>query len=110
MTGPDARGASPTELRVRPVDSADLGQVIAIDAEVTGLEKTDYWYELFHLIEATKTASLPAGERRKCRGIVAIWALRYGKGLAWDLVSAARMKLHSQRWRTRRYADEDLWR
>jgi len=36
------------ELRVRPVEAADLGQVIAIDAEVTGLEKTDYWYELFH--------------------------------------------------------------
>jgi GNAT superfamily N-acetyltransferase len=36
------------ELRVRPVEAADLGQVIAIDAEITGLEKTDYWYELFH--------------------------------------------------------------
>src|ERR1039457_7013238 len=44
----EAHGTSPTELRVRPVDAADLGQVIAIDAEVTGLEKTDYWYELFH--------------------------------------------------------------
>jgi GNAT superfamily N-acetyltransferase len=48
MTKPDADSASPAELRVRPVDAADLGQVIAIDAEVTGLEKTDYWYELFH--------------------------------------------------------------
>ena len=48
MTRVDAHGASPTELRVRPVDAADLGQVIAIDAEVTGLDKTDYWYELFH--------------------------------------------------------------
>lgn len=48
MTKPDANSADPAELRVRPVDAADLGQVIAIDAEVTGLEKTDYWYELFH--------------------------------------------------------------
>jgi GNAT superfamily N-acetyltransferase len=48
MTKPDADGASPADLRVRPVDAADLGQVIAIDAEATGLEKTDYWYELFH--------------------------------------------------------------
>ncbi len=48
MAKPDAASTSPTELRVRPVDAADLGQIIAIDAEVTGLEKTDYWYELFH--------------------------------------------------------------
>ncbi|MEK7360591.1 MAG: GNAT family N-acetyltransferase [Pseudomonadota bacterium] len=48
MAKPDARSASTQELRVRPVDAADLDQVIAIDAEVTGLEKTDYWYELFH--------------------------------------------------------------
>ena len=48
MTKPDARSAKVPELLVRPVEAADLGQVIAIDAEVTGLEKTDYWYELFH--------------------------------------------------------------
>jgi ribosomal protein S18 acetylase RimI-like enzyme len=35
-------------LRVRPVETADLDQVIAIDAEITGKEKTDYWYELFY--------------------------------------------------------------
>lgn len=33
---------------VRPVELADLDQVIAIDSEVTGLRKTDYWYELYH--------------------------------------------------------------
>lgn len=33
---------------MRPVEAADLAQVIALDAEVTGIEKTDYWYELFH--------------------------------------------------------------
>jgi hypothetical protein len=38
----------PTELPVRPVDVADTGQVIAIDAEITGLENTNYGYELFH--------------------------------------------------------------
>jgi ribosomal protein S18 acetylase RimI-like enzyme len=43
-----ARTAGAGELRVRAVEAADLGQVIAIDAEITGLEKTDYWYELFH--------------------------------------------------------------
>jgi ribosomal protein S18 acetylase RimI-like enzyme len=34
--------------RVRPVEAADLAQVIALDAEVTGIEKADYWYEVFH--------------------------------------------------------------
>jgi ribosomal protein S18 acetylase RimI-like enzyme len=41
-------GRSLAELRVRPVDAADLDQVIAIDAASTGKEKTDYWYELFY--------------------------------------------------------------
>jgi ribosomal protein S18 acetylase RimI-like enzyme len=36
------------EIRVRPVAAADLAAVIALDAAVTGLEKTDYWYEIFH--------------------------------------------------------------
>jgi hypothetical protein len=44
----DDQGKPPEDLRVRPVEAADLGQVIAIDTEVTGLDKTDYWYELFH--------------------------------------------------------------
>ena len=48
MTRAEAHGAGASELRVRPVDAADLGRVIAIDAEITGLTKTDYWYELFH--------------------------------------------------------------
>jgi GNAT superfamily N-acetyltransferase len=48
MTIPEADGTNFADLRVRPVDAADLGQVILIDAEVTGLAKTDYWYELFH--------------------------------------------------------------
>ena len=34
-------------IRVRPAGASDLDQVIAIDADVTGLRKTDYWYELF---------------------------------------------------------------
>jgi GNAT superfamily N-acetyltransferase len=55
MTRPQAQTTDTEELRVRPVESADLGQVIAIDAEVTGLEKTDYWYELFHRYGAGRT-------------------------------------------------------
>lgn len=48
MSMPQTQGTGAPELRVRPVEAADLGQVIAIDTEITGLEKTDYWYELFH--------------------------------------------------------------
>jgi len=35
-------------LRIRPAEADDLDQVIAIDTEITGIEKVDYWYELFH--------------------------------------------------------------
>ena len=37
-----------SDIQVRPVEAADLHDVIAIDAEASGLEKIDYWYELFH--------------------------------------------------------------
>jgi len=39
---------APAGLRIRPVEAADLDQVIAIDSDITGKKKTDYWYELFH--------------------------------------------------------------
>jgi ribosomal protein S18 acetylase RimI-like enzyme len=39
------RGA---DAHVRPVATDDLGQVVTLDAEVTGIEKADYWYEVFH--------------------------------------------------------------
>lgn len=45
MKAPRRAGA---DLQIRPAEAADLDQVIAIDAEVTGKKKTDYWYELFH--------------------------------------------------------------
>lgn len=35
-------------VRVRPIEAADLAQVVAIDAEASGIEKIAYWYELFH--------------------------------------------------------------
>jgi ribosomal protein S18 acetylase RimI-like enzyme len=34
--------------QVRPVEPRDLDQITAIDAAVTGVAKTDYWYELLH--------------------------------------------------------------
>jgi ribosomal protein S18 acetylase RimI-like enzyme len=42
-------------VQIRPVQSTDLGQIIAIDAEVTGLEKTDYWYEVYRRYGASRT-------------------------------------------------------
>jgi GNAT superfamily N-acetyltransferase len=42
-------------VQIRPAEASDLGQVIAIDAEITGLEKTDYWYELFHRYGGSRT-------------------------------------------------------
>jgi GNAT superfamily N-acetyltransferase len=45
----------PGALQIRPVQRADLGQIIDIDAEVTGLKKNDYWYELFHRYGTSRT-------------------------------------------------------
>ena len=42
-------------MRVRPVEVGDLDQVIAIDSEITGIPKTDYWYELFHRYGAARS-------------------------------------------------------
>jgi GNAT superfamily N-acetyltransferase len=41
------RPAAPVAVQVRAAQPGDIGQVIALDAAVTGLEKTDYWYEVF---------------------------------------------------------------
>jgi ribosomal protein S18 acetylase RimI-like enzyme len=48
--GSDHAGAPTVQTKVwiRPIEAADLAQVIAIDAEASGIEKVDYWYELFH--------------------------------------------------------------
>jgi len=42
-------------LQIRPVEAADLDQVIAIDSEITGKEKPDYWFELFHRYGAARS-------------------------------------------------------
>lgn len=43
------------DLRVRPVELSDLDQIIAIDEQITGLKKTDYWHELFQRYGASRT-------------------------------------------------------
>jgi ribosomal protein S18 acetylase RimI-like enzyme len=47
-TGRRRRARPATDVRVRPVEAGDIAQVIKLDAAVTGVEKADYWYEVFH--------------------------------------------------------------
>jgi GNAT superfamily N-acetyltransferase len=47
-TGRRIRALPAAEVGVRPVEAGDLAQVIALDAQVTGVVKADYWYEVFH--------------------------------------------------------------
>jgi ribosomal protein S18 acetylase RimI-like enzyme len=42
-----ATGAAEAEVQVRPVRRADLPEVIALDATVTGLHKADYWQRVY---------------------------------------------------------------
>jgi ribosomal protein S18 acetylase RimI-like enzyme len=53
-TQPAAPATQPA-VHIRAVQSADIGQVIVIDAEVTGFEKTDYWYEVYQRYGASRT-------------------------------------------------------
>lgn len=46
MKAPRARAAPLATIRPAAVD--DLAAVTAIDAEITGLPKPDYWFEIFH--------------------------------------------------------------
>ncbi|HTO98842.1 MAG TPA: glycosyltransferase [Myxococcales bacterium] len=80
------------------------------DLKQTGKATYPNWNELFDLYETINRVPLPWSERLLCRLGMTLWAARYGKGLAWDLIHGARMALHSQRWRTRRYAEEHRWR
>ena len=47
--------ATQLAVHVRATESSDIGQVIAIDAEVTGIEKTDYWYEVYRRYGSSRT-------------------------------------------------------
>jgi GNAT superfamily N-acetyltransferase len=38
----------PGDLIVRPVRAGDLARIVVIDAEITGIEKAEYWSERFH--------------------------------------------------------------
>jgi ribosomal protein S18 acetylase RimI-like enzyme len=52
---PAAAALKRRSVHVRAVQAADIGHIIAIDAEVTGLEKTDYWYEVYRRYGASRT-------------------------------------------------------
>jgi len=46
--GSSETAAPPPDIQIRPIEAADINAVIAIDTEASGIEKIDYWYELFH--------------------------------------------------------------
>jgi ribosomal protein S18 acetylase RimI-like enzyme len=41
------KASEPASARVRPVRQADMTEVIALDATVTGLHKSDYWQRVY---------------------------------------------------------------
>lgn len=43
----ETAAASPSDVRIRPAQVADLPAVIALDAEATGIAKTVYWKDRF---------------------------------------------------------------
>jgi GNAT superfamily N-acetyltransferase len=47
-SGGSAKSAHQGSVNIRRVAAADVAQIIALDAEMTGVEKADYWYSRFH--------------------------------------------------------------
>ena len=84
-TGHRSRARPAAEARVRPVEAGDVAQVIALDAEVTGVEKADYWYEVFH-----RYGSRGARQRffLVAEGAGAIQGFVVGEVRDWELGSA----------------------
>jgi len=46
IPGANAKGFAVSDVLIRPVKPADIGGVIAIDTEATGIESAEYWHEL----------------------------------------------------------------
>ncbi len=70
---------------IRSAQASDLGDIIALDAEVTGIEKTDYWYELFQRYGTGRTRQrlfLVAESERVLQGFV------IGEVRDWEFGSA----------------------
>jgi glycosyltransferase involved in cell wall biosynthesis len=79
------------------------------DLQKSGKPTFPNWLQLFDYLETVRRVPLPFAERQLCRLWIARWALQQSKGLVWDLLSAARMLLHSREWRTRLYRDTERW-
>ena len=46
--GGSAKSADHGSVSIRRIAAVDVDQIIALDAEMTGVEKADYWYSRFH--------------------------------------------------------------
>jgi glycosyltransferase involved in cell wall biosynthesis len=79
------------------------------DLQNSGKPTFPNWLQLLDYLETVRRVPLPFVERQLCRLWICRWAVQQSKGLAWDVISAARMLLHSREWRTRMYRDTDRW-
>jgi len=79
------------------------------DLQKSGRPTFPNWLQLFDYLETVRRVPLSFADRQLCRLWISRWALTQSKGLAWDVVCAARMLLHSREWRTRTYSDTERW-
>lgn len=83
MTAHDVREATDT-LQIRPATVADVPAVIALDEEVTGFAKPEYWQDLFERYGSPKRRQrffLVAEQRKRIEGFV------IGEVRAWEFGS-----------------------
>ncbi len=46
------------DIRVSEAEPADLAEIIALDGQITGFKRTDFWTDLFHRRETSATLSI----------------------------------------------------
>jgi ribosomal protein S18 acetylase RimI-like enzyme len=88
-----ARGSNATnthKFAVRPVRAADVRQVIALDQRVTGLDKPDYWQDIFERYGRRRQPErhFLIAEARASDGHMPILGFIIGEVRAWEFGSA----------------------
>jgi glycosyltransferase involved in cell wall biosynthesis len=79
------------------------------DLAKTGKVTFPNWLEISDYIAMVWRVRISPVERALCHLSLARWLVLHAKGLAWDVVVAGYMTLHSRKWRAQRYADVQRW-
>jgi ribosomal protein S18 acetylase RimI-like enzyme len=75
------------EIELRPAKPSDLQQIVNLDARVSGLEKRDYWVDLFQNLNNKEASHLIVLESRGSEHSKEILGFIVGEVRAWEFGS-----------------------